>query len=76
MGHLYTDTRPNHPAILADMKLELLEAEEDMQLKWHAYRDSRPNPAALDAYTAAVDRCGELKGRILTYQTRMVGGAR
>jgi hypothetical protein len=72
MGHIYTDTRPNHPAILADLKMELLEAEQDMQKRWLEYRNTRPNPAALDAYTAATDRCAELKQGIYLYQR---GGA-
>lgn len=67
---------PNHPAILADMKMELHEAEQDMQKKWLEYRNIRPNNAALDAYTEAVDRCGRLKAEIYEYQTQTAGGAR
>lgn len=58
---------------LIDLQLEFTAATEAMNQDWVIYRNARPNAALLDAYTACVDRCQELKTEI--YQFKIAGRA-
>lgn len=54
---------------LIDLQLEFTAATEEMNRLWVAYRDARPDAAALDAYTTATERCEALKSAIYQFKT-------
>ena len=58
---------------LIDLQLAFSAAEEEMNRAWLIYRDKRPDAAALDTYTTAMNRCQDLKTRI--HQFKVAGRA-
>jgi hypothetical protein len=54
---------------IIDLQIEFTAAEENMKKAWLIYRDRRPDAAALDAYTSAVEHCQRLKEDIFTIRT-------
>lgn len=60
-----------HVMELVDLQIEFTAAEEAMNKAWVIYRNDRSDETALEAYTASLERCEELKTAI--YQFKLAG---